>query len=339
MSEAGFLPPAWLRNHHLQSILPTSRFRRPWIMRRARDLLAASSDHILDCGDGVRLAGHLSTQEAAGRPAARTLVVLLHGWEGSAQSLYVLGLGSHLFASGHDVFRLNFRDHGGSHALNEGLFHSCRLDEVVGAVARLHAMFPDRELVVGGFSLGANFALRVAARAPEAGIPLRSVFAICPVLDPHSTLAVLEQGWWVYRLYFMRKWKRSLKEKQRCFPGVYNLGEILSLDTMTAMTDTMVRRYSEYPDLAAYLTGYAIVDGVLANLEVPSHVLIARDDPIIPARDIERLARTPALRLTVSPFGGHCGFLDHFGNDTWVNRWVTEALRTPGTSTQSPVNP
>ena len=138
MKPAGFLPPRWLRNHHLQSILPTSRLRRPWVMPRARPLLSASHPTVLDCGAGVRLSGYHSRQQDVGRPAATTLVVLLHGWEGSAQSLYVLALGSHLFDRGYDVFRLNFRDHGGSHGLNPGLFHSCRLDEVVGAVAQLH---------------------------------------------------------------------------------------------------------------------------------------------------------------------------------------------------------
>jgi uncharacterized protein len=327
MSTAGFLPPFWLRNHHLQSILPTSRIRRPWVVPRARALLASSTPLVLDCGAGVRLGGYHSRQEAVGRAAADSLVVLLHGWEGSAQSLYCLGLGSHLLNLGYDVFRLNFRDHGGTHALNPGLFHSCRIDEVVGAVARLQSLFPDRKLVVGGFSLGGNFALRVAARAPQAGITLQRAFAICPVLSPHSTLAALESGAFVYRQYFIQKWKRSLLEKQRCFPQLYDLKDILGLTTITAMTDMMVRRYSEFPDLDTYLTGYAIVGDALAQLRVPSHALLAEDDPIIPARDVSRLARTSCLSVTTSRYGGHCGFLDTFGRENWVNGWVTRALR------------
>jgi len=326
MSAAGFLPPFWLRNHHLQSILPTSRLRRPWVMPRARALLASSSSRILECGDGVRLSGYYSRQEQAGGIAAGSLVVLLHGWEGSAQSLYVLALGSHLFALGYDVFRLNFGDHGGSHELNPGLFHSCRIDEVVGAVARLNQLHPDRRLIVGGFSLGGNFALRVAARAPAAGIPLERAFAVCPVLSPHSTLDALEKGAFIYRQYFIQKWKRSLLAKQRCFPQLYDLRDILAMNSITAMTDCMVRHYSEFPDLDAYLTGYAIVGGALAGLTVPSHVVIADDDPIIPARDAGRLARTPCLSVTNSRYGGHCGFLGSFGSESWVNAWLTRML-------------
>src|SRR5690606_22393504 len=113
-----FEPPLWLSNAHVQSILPSLRVRRPLVNSRARELVACSDTRIIDCGDGVRLLGHYASQHTAGRPASRDMVILLHGWEGSADSLYVLSLGSYLFSLGFDVFRLNFRDHGESHHLN-----------------------------------------------------------------------------------------------------------------------------------------------------------------------------------------------------------------------------
>src|SRR5262245_63475377 len=171
-ASAAFAPPGWLANHHVQSILPSLKMRWPLLARRARALLRCGQTQIVDCGDGVRLLGHYSSQAAAGRPPARDLAILLHGWEGSADSLYVLSLGSYLFELGCDVYRLNFRDHGPSHHLNEEIFHSCRLDEVVGAVRAIQRAIPHRRLTLAGFSLGGNFALRVAARAPPAVIEL-----------------------------------------------------------------------------------------------------------------------------------------------------------------------
>jgi predicted alpha/beta-fold hydrolase len=139
---------------------------------------------------------------------------------------------------------------------------------------------------------------------------------------------MLETGWFVYRQYFIEKWKRSLRIKQRCFPELYDLKDFLTLNTLTTMTDYMVRRYSEFPDLDTYLTGYAIVGNALASLAVPSHAVLAGDDPIIPARDVAALARTPCLQLTTSRYGGHCGFLDRFGRESWVNNWVMRALES-----------
>ena len=107
-----FAPPARLRNPHVQSIYPRLPFRRSAVERRSRQLIESSEDLVLDCGDGVRLLAHHATQQRAGRPAASRLVVLLHGWEGSAQSLYILSLGQFLLDQGFDVVRLNLRDHG-----------------------------------------------------------------------------------------------------------------------------------------------------------------------------------------------------------------------------------
>ncbi len=328
----GFNPPGWLANPHLQSILPSLRIRRPLLLRRARHLLAVSRDEILDCGEGVRLLGHYSSREAAGHSPAKDLVVLLHGWEGSADSLYVLSLGSHLFERGCDVFRLNFRDHGPTHHLNEDIFHSCRLDEVVGAVNAIQRQHPDRRLTVAGFSLGGNFALRVASRATRAGIQLERAIGVCPVLRPHSTMDILENGPFVYQQYFLGKWKRSLRIKQELFPKRFDFRPILSQSSLRTMTEILVEQYSEFASLDAYLNGYAIIGDVLASLDVPSHIIFAMDDPIIPVADLNDLARTPHLHINAVARGGHCGFMDRFNTESWADREIARlvGVEAPG---------
>jgi hypothetical protein len=82
-----FRPPAWLANRHLQSILPSFPFRRRAVESRAAAVLAASRQLVLDCGDGVRLMGWHAKPEDGGEPRERRLAVLMHGWEGSADSL------------------------------------------------------------------------------------------------------------------------------------------------------------------------------------------------------------------------------------------------------------
>ena len=72
-----------------------------------------STSMILECEDGVRLKGSFSQH-----PNEKALIILLHGWEGSEQSTYVVSCGRHLYDQGASVFRLNYRDHGDSHALN-----------------------------------------------------------------------------------------------------------------------------------------------------------------------------------------------------------------------------
>jgi uncharacterized protein len=338
-----FAPPFWLRNHHLQSMLASTRWRRARIMREAAALLAASRERLLDCGAGVRLQSFISSPaHSSGRP-----VVLLHGWEGSAESLYLLSLARQLFEKRFEVVRLNLRDHGETHHLNRGLFHSCLLPEVTGAVAALQEVFPGKPLQLVGFSLGGNFMLRVAAQARAAALNLERVIAVSPVLDPPATLAALQGGMPGYERYFVLKWLRSLHRKQAVWPDSYDFAALARKRDLKSMTAELVRSYTDFPTLDDYLNGYAITGDRLAQLDVPSHILTSLDDPIIPASGLARLARPAALSITVTRYGGHCGFFEELRGPTWLERRIqallgaepvpieTESLSAPSASPQT----
>ncbi|MEY2624615.1 MAG: hypothetical protein RL412_390 [Pseudomonadota bacterium] len=321
-----FTPPRWLRGAHVQSILPSLPLRRVIVERRARSLISSSRELLLDCGDGVRLQA-LFSPAPDGQEQRRALVVLLHGWEGSAQSLYVLSLGQTLYENGFDVVRLNLRDHGDTHHLNRDLFHSCRLPEVVGAIRRLQFLFPSHRLMLAGFSLGGNFMLRVAAEAPNARINVTHAIGVSPVLDPANCLDAMERGWSLYHDYFVRKWLRSLKRKQRVWPGHFEFDEFIASRNLREMTRELVLRHAGYDDVEDYFRGYAITESRLADLVVPSTLITALDDPIIPASDLSRLARPPALRVIVTETGGHCGFFDSLTGPGWADRLILRELQ------------
>jgi uncharacterized protein len=305
-------------------MLASTGARRGPIARRAAPLIAAQREMLLDCGGGVRLQCFLSTPpQSRGRP-----VVLLHGWEGSAQSLYVLSLGQQLFERGFDVLRLNLRDHGDTHHLNRDLFHSCRLPEVVGAVQALQAALAGRPLRLVGFSLGGNFMLRVGAEAVPAGLEIAKIIAVSPVLDPSDTLRALESGFVGYPLYFVRKWWRSLLKKQAAWPAHYDFAHLRRVRDLRRLTAELIRRFTDFGSLEQYLDGYAITGRRLAALAVPTTIFTSVDDPIIPADGLERLARPPALRIVTTRFGGHCGFLDRLTGPTWVERRILAELET-----------
>ena len=86
----------------------------------------------------------------------------------------------------------------------------------------------------------------------------------------------------------------------------------------------MVEQYSEFPSLDAYLSGYAIIGDRLAQLAVPSHILLSLDDPIIPARDLQDVARSPQLQIAAIPHGGHCGFMESFARESWADRQIAK---------------
>jgi predicted alpha/beta-fold hydrolase len=326
LTESAYQPPWWLRSPHLQTMLGSS----PWRRHRGAELLAATAatttGHLLDGGDGVRLNGLHSVVPGI---APRGLALLLHGWEGSTESSYMRLTAAQLLMRGFAVFRLNFRDHGDSHHLNQALFHSNRIDEVVQAacdVASRFRPFPDSPMVAAGYSLGGNFALRLALRAPAAGLQLAGVAAVCPVLDPAVTMTQMEHGWRVYLRYFENKWRTSLQRKRALFPQQHAFDDRTLKLNMRALTEWLVQRHTDFPSLDAYFDGYSIAGARLAGLQMPADILMAADDPVIPIEEFKVLQLPADARLEMAARGGHCGFLLNARMDGFAEAWVAERL-------------
>ncbi len=251
---ADYQPPRWLRNPHLQSMLSSSRMR----LQRGLLLLAAtgavSEELILDGGDGVRLQGwhsHVEGREPKG------MALLLHGWEGSAESSYAHGA-ARMIEQGFDVVRLNFRDHGNTHHLNPGIFHSNLIDEVVHAAGDIAQRWPQLPLVAPGYSLGGNFVLRLALRAPVAGVRVAARGLGVPGVGPGLTMESIENGPAMYDWYFRRKWAGSLRRKRDLFPELSDCDDrVLKLD-IRALTAWLVERHTSFGSLQAYFDGYSI---------------------------------------------------------------------------------
>jgi uncharacterized protein len=318
------------------------RLRPPWLLRPAgvqtmlasaglrawgrNPMLNAARETILTTREGIRLLGYHSRHV---RPHSRGLVILLHGWEGSSKSTYIRTTGRYLYGRGFDIFRLNLRDHGPSHHLNTGIFYAVLLDEVFDAVRQIcAAAFPASSFLVG-FSLGGNFALRIArkcAALPIAG--LKQIVGISPVLDPDKATDRIDNSRFILK-YFLKKWRRSLSIKQALYPGQYDFSGLLAIDNIREMTERLLARYSPYDSAKAYFEKYTLTDGHLRDITLPTTIITAADDPIIPVEDFYGLRTSDATRLIIHPFGGHNGFLESWRLNGWYERFLAGTFAAP----------
>jgi predicted alpha/beta-fold hydrolase len=231
-----------------------------------------------------------------------------------------------LITKGFDTFRLNFRDHGDTHHLNEELFHSCRLAEVVAAAKSVSTQFAGLPFLAAGYSLGGNFALRLALAAPEAGLPLLHAAAVCPAVDPSAVMKTLESGSALYNWYFMKKWRMSLRKKRALFPDKHDFDDAVLAQDMRGLTRWLVLRHTQMTDVEDYFQGYSVSGGRLANLQVPVSVLAAADDPVIPIDTFRALQLPAHSHLHIAEHGGHCGFIEGPSLRGYAERWVARRL-------------
>ena len=317
-----FLPAFGLRNTHAQSLINSSAFRRRIVGKRSKALLDAEQDWTVDGGDGIRLLGHYSKQSTK----SRGLVILFHGWEGSSRSNYIVAAGGMLFDQGFDVFRLNFRDHGDTHHMNTGIFHSCRLDEVIHALQDIQQRTNASNWALSGYSLGGNFALRVALSAPDAGLSLKQVIAVCPVVCPSNALKAMEDGPRGYESYFIHKWSKSMRLKQSLFPDSYEYKDWHELGSLRERTGYLATRYYEFDSLEEYFDGYSIAGDRLKAVTIPTTILTSEDDMVVPVSDFRDLPDNENIELLVTSHGGHCAFLKNWKMESLADDVIVERV-------------
>jgi len=315
-----FSPPRYLRNAHLQTVL-NSQGPRKLRARLARRRLA-SQQLLLQAADGTRLLAELDRAAESGG----ALTVMLHGWEGSSRSSYMLTTAGRLLDEGYDVLRVNLRDHGESHHLNRELFNSTRSPEVASA---LQGFVDDQDyerIFICGFSLGASFALRIAADSGKE-LGLQGAVAICPPVDPAHAMQALNTGLFIYERYFFNRWRQSLERKLECFPDLGYGAELAQAKSIDDLNRLLIPQHTIYDSVEAYFAAYAVVGDRLASLALPAAIIAAEDDPIIPVDDFRRIDANEFVDIDIQRFGGHCGFIENLAARSWIEDRLVAILR------------
>jgi predicted alpha/beta-fold hydrolase len=319
-NESNFSPHWLIRRARAQTVLSTL------CPRSANVILRDERPVILDAGPDytgydarVRLLGYYNRHapESAMEEADRGLVILLHGWEGCSHSTYGVVTAHLLTQAGYDVFRLNLRDHGPDllvdpYALNRGVFLGTLIEESHAAAQQAALLARGGPVYLVGPSMGGNFALRMALmHAQRPILNLRHVIAINPAIHPAKSIRQLD-AMLPFRRYFRQRWLRSLMRKAAHYPDLFDFRPLAQMPKLWQMTEWLVREYTAFASASDYYDSYAVRGGSLRGLTVPTSILTAADDPVIPVSDFYDFEPDPMLSLEIQPAGGHVGFVDLF---------------------------
>ena len=313
-----YRPPLKPKNRHLQSILASAKWRL-LPLRKHNPVKDVQAAELIETPLATLQGFYSPHPQDHGR-----LAILIHGWEGSAESTYLQRMAHHLYAEGISVYRLNLRDHGDSHHLNEDLFHSCRLAEVVAALQQLKQRFSGHKIDLIGFSLGGNFAVRAAA---DGTLNFAGVYAVSPPVNPENSMRAIEASR-LYGPYFLRKWKRSLAKKQNHFPHLFEGSHWQQLHSLKELTETLVLKHTEFSTLHDYFYGYSLTPEVIKKISNPTHIITAWDDPVIPFADFSTIDRLSNIKLVTTPHGGHCGFIKNWRLHSWVEDYIINEIQS-----------
>lgn len=314
-----YQPPSLLTSPHVQTILSSRLIRRLGRHSAAADIPGTETVVLpASLTDGPeRLLACVDTG-----PADAPLLILIHGWLGAADSPYMARSAKAFRAAGYRVARLLLRDHGGSAHLNEAMFHSGRIDEVVAAVNALCTGYPNPGAGLMGYSLGGNFTLRVLAHEALTA-SLKAGLAVCPVIDPAPAARELDAGWYGYRWWFIKKWHRAMREKQTAFPERYDFGDTFDERSVVRLTERFVEHHTDYTCVDEYYRDYTITNALLARINRPTWLLAAEDDPVVAIEPVRSLEESSHLRIGITRHGGHCAYLDSYRLSSFLGPFST----------------
>ena len=308
-----------LSNRHIQSILASSKLRKKLGSAKYRPLIKSQSEIILNADNDIKLHSLYSSARSETN-FKNKLVILIHGWEGSAESTYLLSAASYLFNAGFSVLRFHLRDHGPSAHLNTDLFHAARLNEVMEALKDCQNRLNYAKYYLVGFSLGGNFALRVSQEAKHHHLKFNHIAAISPVFSPTETMHALEHGSAIYRKYFIKKWKRALRLKASHFPNNYNFDDLLASKSLSTMTETLVTKYTQFKTVDEYFNSYTLFADKFESILIKTDVILSADDPVIPLSGTLDFSSTEFFTLRIFKEGGHCGFIQNWRFESWIDQ-------------------
>jgi len=93
------------------------------------------------------------------------------------------------------------------------------------------------------------------------------------------------------------------------------------------LTRKLVLRHTDFGTLENYLDGYSVAGEALRDLTIPTTILTAADDPVIPVADFRALQLAPTTELTIAEHGGHCGFIRDWRLRSWAEDFLVERLQ------------
>jgi predicted alpha/beta-fold hydrolase len=269
------------------------------------------------------------------RGAARGEVFLEHGLEGSSGSGYMVSLAQALCEAGWVAHRVNMRSCGGSEHLTRTLYHS-------GLTADLRRLLERARgegrgpLFAVGFSLGGNLVLKLAGElGAGGGALLDGVATVSAPLDLH--LCVERIGAWENRLYekrFVRSLKRRYERRHRAEPERFPSDGLGRVRTIFEFDDRFTAPHFGFADALEYYRTQSSL-GFLPSIRVPTLLVQAEDDPMIPFALYRRaeVQENKWIRLVSVPHGGHLGFIarrrPRFWLDPQIVEWV-ELVRNNG---------
>ena len=314
-----FRPLGFLTNGHSQTVgafFFGARFQRKTIKR------------VVQLSDGDRIVIH--DDQPKSWITGDRICVLVHGLGGSHRSPYMQRIAEKLFRSGVRTIRVDMRGFGDSTLLSRGQYSATLSRDIDDIVKTLGVMSPLSKITLIGFSLGAGIILKALGEwSHEHPRSVDSAIAVSPPIDLTYCVANLNKfGNRFYDRFFASRLRRKLNYRRRHVKGLVDNGLNPIPRRLVHYDDRFTAPVSGFKNAREYYR-VASPAPLLNEVSVPTLIVAAKDDPLVPVEMFDKWAMSPEIEFVITKHGGHLGFLgrqrvdpDRHWLEWRVSQWV-----------------
>ncbi|MDB4171174.1 MAG: alpha/beta fold hydrolase [Polaribacter sp.] len=259
---------------------------------------------------------------------SKTLVILIHGLEGSSQSKYILAATSEFNNEAMDTVAFNLRGCSGEDNLLLQTYHSGKTDDVHFIINYILKNYSYQNIVLAGYSLGGNLTLKYMGEfAKTLSSKIKCAIAVSVPVDlASSSVAMSSYKNKIYMEAFLKTLRLKVLEKAHKFPEFKldkdKLFKAKAFSDFDALYTAPVYGYSGAEDYWEKASSKPY----LKSIETPTLLISSEDDPFLAAAcfPIKEAKASKNFYLEMTKYGGHVGFISSFLIDK--NRWLENRM-------------
>jgi predicted alpha/beta-fold hydrolase len=215
-----------------------------------------------------------------------------------------------------NVVLLNQRNCGGTEELSAGLYHSGLTNDPRHVIEHLRTVDRLPAIVVAGYSLGGNLAVKLAGEyGADAPRELLGIAAVSPIIEVAECVRALERrSNLLYEWNFVWNLKARIRRKHKAWPGRYPLERLSRVRSVRSFDDVFTAPHFGFKDADDYYYRASAMR-VIDRVQVPALIVAAKDDPFVPWRPFAdpKVMANPHITVELSDHGGHCAFVGQNG--------------------------
>jgi len=259
----------------------------------------------------------------------KKIIILIHGFEGTTKSKYILRANSYFSKFNYDIISWNQRGQSKEDNLKAYTYHAGKTIDLELVIDHILQKNQYKQIYIIGFSLGANLALKyIGDKENSLNKSIKKVVSISnPFNLKDASFHLLKKSNFIYNHKFNKSIKKKIIKKNKTYPNIYPLSLLNKIKSVVDYDQLITAPLNNYKDNIEYWKENSSIKS-LNKIRVNTLIIYSKNDPLLPKSALINKTTNKFISFKITNTGGHVGFIKLFNkNFLWItiNNYLTDS--------------